>query len=281
MSTILITGASGLIGRHMARALSPNHNVICLSRTKPNIDTIFVKGAFHSFEDLQKLDNYRFDTLIHLGAVTGGCSEEDGMAVNVAGTHRLLRYLIDHNCRKFVMASSIATVGLAAKEFMPIKLPIPDEHPCLARDAYGFSKYLMEEVTRYYSRIYDDADFIDIRLGAVSEDDNPPPLVKAGPIYDWAFVYLGRIFLSDVIKVFTLAVEAPHNPSLRIMNAVGPDSASEDTVPDLMHSWFPERYQQLDLSHYKCTGHERDPVFDITRIKSELGFEPKISILNM
>ncbi len=281
MSTILITGASGLIGRNMAIALSPNHNVICFSRKKPYVDTKFVQGAFHSFEDLKKLDNYRFDTLIHLGAVTGGCSEEDGIVVNVAGTRRLLRYLIDHGCSKFILASSIAAVGLASKEFMPLKLPIPDEHPCLARDGYGLSKYLMEEVMRFYSRIYNDADFIGIRLGAVSEDDNPPALVKVGPIQDWAFVYLGRIFLSDVIKVFTLAVESKHKPGIRIMNAVGPDSASEDTVPDLMRYWFPKYYQQLDLSYYKRPGHERDPVFDISRIKTELGFKPRISIFSI
>ncbi len=59
------------------------------------------------------------------------------------------------------------------------------------------------------------------------------------------------------------------------MNAVGPETVSADTVPDLMRSWFPDRYRDLDLSHYERPGHSRDPVFDITRIKVELGFIPK------
>ncbi len=280
MATILITGASGLIGRNMVKVLSPKHNVICLSRKKIDIECQFVQGTFYSYKDLCKLDRYKIDVLIHLGAVTGGCSEEDGLAVNVDGTRTLLRYLLDNNCRKFVMASSIATVGLAVKEFMPIELPMPDEHPCLAHDAYGLSKYLMEEITRYFSRIYSDADFIDIRLGAVSGDDEPPSLIETGPVYDWAFVYLGRIFLSDAVEAFTLAAEAPHNPGLRIMNAVGPDSASTDTVPDLMRSWFPHAYKDLDLSHYQRPGHEKDPVFAINRIKEELSFEPKVSVFD-
>ena len=156
MSTILVTGASGFIGKALSTSLvqSGKHEVVCMSRNKPQIDVeaAFVQGEFHNLEDLRGLDSHKIDALVHLGAVTGGCTECDGMMVNVEGTRRLMRYLMDGGCRKFVMASSIAVVGLQSMKFRPLELPMPDEHPCLDRDGYGFSKYMMEEVTRYYAR---------------------------------------------------------------------------------------------------------------------------------
>ena len=161
MSTVLITGASGFIGQALAAAMSVDHDVLCMSRHDPDLSLPWIRGEFGSFEDLRQLDDQRIDVVVHLGAVTGGCLEHDGMLVNVDGTRCLMRYLIDRGCRKFVMASSIAAVGFQSTQFRPLQVPIPDEHPCFDRDGYGFSKYLMEEVTRYYSRQNDEIDVID------------------------------------------------------------------------------------------------------------------------
>jgi len=151
VSSVLITGYSGFVGRSLARSMARNHRVVGLSRHQPaDVDAQYVRGKFTSYEDLRLLDRYDFDVAIHLAAVTGGCLESDCVEVNVEGTRRLMRYLIDRGCPKFVMASSIAAVGFQSTRFRPIQLPIPDEHPCLDRDGYGLSKYLMEEVTRYY-----------------------------------------------------------------------------------------------------------------------------------
>src|SRR5579862_2482219 len=106
MSTILITGASGFIGRAQAVEMSRRHTVLCMSRKRPAVDLPWIRGEFGSFEDLRRLDRYTIDVVIHLGAVTGGCSERDGLLVNVEGSRCLMRYLIDRGCRKFVMASS-------------------------------------------------------------------------------------------------------------------------------------------------------------------------------
>ena len=148
MSSILITGASGFIGRSLAESMAARHEVICMSRNDPRLDMPWVRGDFSSLEDLRRLDGKAIDVVVHLAAVTGGCTERDGILVNVEGTRCLMRYLMDRGCRKFVMASSIAAIGIQSAEFRPLQLPIPDEHPCLDRDGYGLSKYLMEEITR-------------------------------------------------------------------------------------------------------------------------------------
>ncbi|MDE2798368.1 MAG: NAD(P)-dependent oxidoreductase, partial [Gemmatimonadota bacterium] len=112
MSTILITGASGFIGRALSASMAEDHRVICMSRKDPELDLPYVNGEFGSFEDLQQLNDEAIDVVIHLAAVTGGCSERDALIVNVEGTRCLMRYLMDRGCRKFVMASSIAAVGM-------------------------------------------------------------------------------------------------------------------------------------------------------------------------
>ncbi len=275
MKTILITGVSGFIGQVLAQTLAKTHHVIGLSRKAidlPGVTTVV--GDFAEPTELSKLDAYSIDVLIHLGAVTGGCSEEDGLRVNVAGTHHLLRYLIGHGCRKFVLASSIAVVGLQSIDFRPLQLPMPDEHPCLDRDGYGFSKYMMEEVTRYLARQNDSLDFINLRLASIVPDEQPPNLRESGPLGAWAIASITKMYLSDTIRCLTLAAEAPPKPGVRIMNAVGAQAAVAEPVPVILRAWYGAEVAGLDLSHYERPGHERDALYDTTRIAAELGFVP-------
>ncbi len=281
MSNILITGTSGFIGRQLAQAMSRSHRVVCLSRKETEVDGVAaLQGDFTSPDDLRRLDSHPIDVVVHLAAVTGGCSEEDGLRVNVLGTHGLLRYLIGRGCRKFVLASSIAAVGFQSVQFRPLRLPMPDEHPCLDRDGYGLSKYLMEEVARYLSRQDEGLDFIAIRLASILPDDRAPRPRKAGPITPWAIGSLSVMYASDAVRCFAMAAEAPFKPGVRILNAVGAQACAEDTVPEILRAWYGPDADRIDLSHYERPGHERDPVFDISRIREELGFAPERSVLS-
>jgi nucleoside-diphosphate-sugar epimerase len=269
MSTVLITGASGFIGQALAAAMSVDHDVLCMSRHDPDLSLPWIRGEFGSFEDLRQLDDQRIDVVVHLGAVTGGCLEHDGMLVNVDGTRCLMRYLIDRGCRKFVMASSIAAVGFQSTQFRPLQVPIPDEHPCFDRDGYGFSKYLMEEVTRYYSRQNDEIDVINLRLSSVPRDEDIPPPKVVEPLRDWSLGGITIMARSDAVRAFSLAAEASHKPGVRIMNAAGPKSWVAVPVVEILRNWWGH---DMDLSFFEESGHEYDSVYDVSRIKQELGF---------
>jgi nucleoside-diphosphate-sugar epimerase len=53
MSTILVTGASGLIGNLLIEELKPRHNVLALSRRKPKGEGLtYMRGDFANWEDL-------------------------------------------------------------------------------------------------------------------------------------------------------------------------------------------------------------------------------------
>lgn len=283
MSRILITGASGFIGSALARTLSSSqhHEPFCLSRSPTDhLGAVSVSGDFAAPEELHILDRYgKIDVLVHLAAVTGGCTEEECLRVNVLGTHGLLRYLIDRGCRKFVLASSIAAVGMQSVDFRPLQLPMPDEHPCLDRDGYGFSKYMMEEVTRYLARQNDELDFINLRLASIAPEDRHLTPQKPGPTPVWGMGKISIMFLSDTVRCLTAAAEAPCKPGVRILNAVGAQACVAVPVPELLRSWYGREADQMDLSHYERPGRERDPVYDITRIREELGFEPQVPIL--
>ena len=271
MSTILVTGASGFIGHALTQSLAAKHTVIAMSRhaPKPKLDVAFVRGDFQCFEALQALNRFAIDTAVHLAAVTGGCSERDGIMVNVEGTRVLMRYLMDHGCRKFVLASSIAAVGFQSVKFRPRQMPIPDEHPCLDRDGYGVAKYLMEEVTRYYSRQRPEIDVINLRLASVCPDDPPPQLKTVCPIHEWHLGALTIMLRSDAARVFTAAAETPYKPGVRVMNATGPKAWVKDPVAQILRGWYGT---DVDVSHFEQAGHEFDSVYDVSRIRQELGF---------
>ncbi|MEZ4866989.1 MAG: NAD(P)-dependent oxidoreductase [Caldilineaceae bacterium] len=270
MSTILITGASGFIGKALATALAPHHQVICMSRRAPGLAELpYVRGEFGSFEDLRQLDRYAIDVVIHLGAVTGGCLERDGILVNVEGTRCLMRYLMERGCHKFVMASSIAAVGFQSPKFRPVQLPIPDEHPCLDRDGYGLSKYLMEEVTRYYQRQLETLDVINLRLSSVRPDENPGQPEGVRPLRPWALGGITVMVLADAVRAFSLAAEAPYKPGVRILNATASRAWSSAPTADVLRNWWGN---DVDLAYFEQPGHEYAAAYAVSAIERELGF---------
>ena len=269
MSTILVTGASGFIGQALAPSLADRHDVICMGRSNPRLELPWVRGDFGAFEDLRALDRYAIDAVVHLAAVTGGCLERDGILVNVEGTRCLMRYLIDRGCEKFVFASSIAAVGFQSVRFRPLQLPIPDEHPCLDRDGYGLSKYMMEQIIHYYWRQNEQIDAIALRLASISDDEHIPPPVRVSPLGQWALGRITQMARSDVVRAFTLAVEAPYAPGVRIMNAAAPRAWAAEPVADILANWWGD---EVDLSYFRQEGNEYDAVYDVRCIERELGF---------
>jgi nucleoside-diphosphate-sugar epimerase len=271
---ILITGASGFIGKALVKHLTDKHTVISLSRTAPEGAAVYVQGSFDSAEDLQGLNSYEIHAVIHLAAVTGGCSEEDGLAVNVLGTRRLYRYLLDRGCRKFIMASSIAAAGGLSEDFIPLELPIPDHHPCLASDAYGLSKAMAEELTRYFHRLHRDTDFINLRLGAVAAGDWTPPVLEAGSRPSLPFITLAHVYAEDVVEGITAALHAPLKPGVRTLNLVGPEVTSNLPVEEVIGSIVGDSY---NLENYHFPGHKFKPLYAMEHFKTEFGFEPSRS----
>ena len=77
MANVLITGASGFIGRALSADMTTRHRVLCFSRSDPELDLPWIRGQFGAFEDLRQLDDETIDAIIHLAAAKGGGSSEN------------------------------------------------------------------------------------------------------------------------------------------------------------------------------------------------------------
>jgi nucleoside-diphosphate-sugar epimerase len=271
MMNILVTGASGFIGKKLVGRLVLDHNVICLSRQSFQSDATFVQGSFDRIEDLHGLDGHRIDAVVHLASVTGGCTEEDGLAVNVLGTRRLYRYLLDRGCAKFITASSIAATGGLDDSFIPLELPMKADHPCLATDAYGLSKSMVEQLTHYFHRQNPSAEFINLRFGAVANEDWIPPLVERDVRLSVPFIVLGHVYASDVVEGVARVADAPIRAGIRTFNLVGPDITSQIPASEILTSILGE---QFDLDYYKIPGNEYRPLYEMDSFIDAFGYAP-------
>lgn len=269
MSCILVTGASGFIGKALAAKLAERHDVVAMSRKNPELDSVsFVPGEFGEFEDLRRLDPYPIEAVVHLAAVTGDTTERSAVLVNGEGSRCLMRYLLDRGCRKFVLASSIALVGFQSTAFRPLRLPIPDDHPCLDRDGYGFSKHLMEQIARFYARQNPELDVTQLRLSTVVPDNAQPEGMM--DLMEWSLGRLTFMLLSDAVELFVRAIESPADPGERTMNAACHRVWSSEPTARLLKHWYGG---DADVSHFEQPGHEFDCPYDVSCLNAYYGFE--------
>lgn len=283
MSTVLVTGASGLLGAQLApRLAARDHRVITMSRRASQGGHVSVAGDFTAFEDLRRLDAERIDCVVHLAAEVGGCSEEAGLATNVLGSRRLFRYLLERGCRRFVVASSIAATGCLSAGFLPRSVPIEDRHPCLAVDAYGLSKSLAEGVADYFARVFPDAEFLSLRFGLAMElvrrSRGHVPMSSLGAAPQVPFLYLGYVAADDMLSGLEAMVEAPRRPGSRVYNLVGPNVRCSDSVADVLRAALGARAEGLDLREFERRGTDCPPLYSMEALRRDTGFVPRVSV---
>ena len=278
MKKLLITGASGLIGKSMVSALWKEYEIIAVSRKSLDIDNAqfnMVQMDFTKEEDLSKLDKYDVDVVVHLGAVTGGCSERDGVLVNCEGTRLFTQYMIKQGCKKFVYASSIATIGTQDVNYVPEQIPIPDEAPCKDLFGYGLSKYLMEEVLRYLSRQHPDVDMMAIRLSSVPDQKGFDNFVERAkndgflPKGPWMINGLEVLCPADTVDLFKRAVDKALNPGLLILNGVPQYTNLPFTTASQLKYWWGDK---VDTSYYEMEGNEYKTLYSNKKLVEHLEF---------
>lgn len=149
---VLIVGGAGYIGSIVARLLFEKQmDVVVLDNLSlghrqalpPPVplmegdmaDAAFVENLFSS---------HRFDAVMHFAAFAlVGESVTAPLAYyhnNVANTVSLLRAMKAFKVRHFIFSSSAAVFGI------PEKIPIPETHPRVPINPYGWSKRMVEQV---------------------------------------------------------------------------------------------------------------------------------------
>lgn len=274
---VLVTGASGLVGSALSSALRQRgHVVIGLSRSEMSEVDNEVRGDFRDAESLAEATSHSIDAVVHLAAEVGGCSEQAGIEVNVEGTRRLLRHCLDSGIRRFAIASSIAAAIGLDRSLVPERLPVGDSAESIATDAYGISKWLMEQLIFYFQRQVPDAMVFMPRIGVVVKPDAPPASIETVQRALFPLISLSTIALEDVVRSFIAALEGPHTPGVHRFNLVSPLLRSPLTVQETLPLLFGDQEITADLSWYGEPGREHASFFESERVWEFLALHPHI-----
>lgn len=142
---ILLTGASGFLGRHIAERIMRNDSFELVAAVRANIDLPVTQvcipdGLDHDTDWSAALKGQ--DIVIHAAARAHIMNDEsvDPLAeyrrVNVAGTLRFAQQAVEHGIKRFIFISSIKVNGEGTSFDRPYRV---DDAP-KPEDAYGVSK---------------------------------------------------------------------------------------------------------------------------------------------
>jgi nucleoside-diphosphate-sugar epimerase len=148
---ILITGASGFIGRHLVRRLAKTEdNIICLVRSEKKVrrylpsNIRLVYADLGNYEGLRKELDSSVDMIFHCAGYVSNRGKAMLERVNVLGTENICRLALELKVKKFIYLSSVAVVS-ANRE-----TPLVEETDYRASNPYGESKIKAERVVLDY-----------------------------------------------------------------------------------------------------------------------------------
>ncbi len=153
MKTILLTGATGFLGRHLARRLTQDgHRLRCTIRdpkkashlVEQNADLIVGDLSDRGIVDVAVRD---VDAVVHAAAKIGGWGRRESYVKNnVVVTRNLLEASAKHGVKRFVYLSSVAIYGMQPDRWLTEESP-----PRKQADPYCQTKLECEHLVRQYS----------------------------------------------------------------------------------------------------------------------------------
>lgn len=168
---ILITGATGFIGRHLTYALSKSYPVRCLVRKTSNISVLKEFDVSIVYGDLLKKDSLlpalnQIDLVYHLAGEVYSSRKYDYYKGNILATKNLLEICRESGVKKIIFLSSVGVYKPVTK-----KILLNEESECNPITYYGKTKLYAEEMIKNH-----DIPWIIIRAPVVYGPYQPPAL---------------------------------------------------------------------------------------------------------
>ncbi len=197
---ILVTGASGFIGRNFIEASRTNYRLFCLARRSQNEAGVPKhKNLLWIQVDIAKWDTFReavkvikdhggVDYVLHLAGYYDFSNKwnDEYQRTNVKGTHNVLKLAKLLGIKRFIFSSS-----LAACEFPPVGESVSEDYPPDADFPYAWSKRKGEKLIKEHQEWFP---CTIVRLAAVYSDWCEYP-----PLYIFLTTWLTRNWKSKII----------------------------------------------------------------------------------
>lgn len=266
---VLVTGANGFLGGKLLPLLAEKHEVRGLVRTPPDSPQFdFTLADVRDFESVRKaLDG--IEAVIHLAAMTAKPSAKDPLTahdINVKGTYNLAEAAVQAGVRRIVFASTIAVIGSLSKEFVPEYVPVDENHPCLAKDTYGITKHLGEEILKAYSRQHNLAT-VCLRLNWV-QDTRAAGASPGGQATFWS-----TVDYRDVMQAIILALETDITGN-EIINVASENNWFNQDSLDLVRQHYPNVI--VDNGYF--AQNPKRGIFSISKAQRVLDYQPQYEL---
>ena len=148
---ILITGATGFIGRHLVKRLAKEnkYSISCLVRTTSNITPLKPYGVEFIYADITDSSsvtriNGNFDVLYHCAALVENENPDTLNHINKVGTHNACDLAYRLGIQRVIYLSSVAVVSGNDN------IPLIEDLPYAATNKYGQSKIEAEKIALEY-----------------------------------------------------------------------------------------------------------------------------------
>jgi len=299
LSRILVTGASGFIGAAVTTALAERGDgVWAFDRVRgraiesavqrfPSIH--FVPGEITEWQHVAgAIKESRPDAVIHCAAIVGVVASVNApfatMRVNVGGAINLMEAMRLLGVRRLINISTEEVYGDFGSD------TITEDHPCFPVMPYGISKFAVEQLARDYGRLHD-LDCIHLRTcwvyGPGLPRERPPKtLVDAAvagrPLHlaTGADFRVDHVYIEDVVAGVLAALDKKEH-RYDVYHVASGVASSLGEIVDIVKEIVPDAQLSIGTGPMQF-GDRIDVVrkgaLDITRAKSELGYEPRFDL---
>ena len=279
---IVVTGGSGKAGGPLVEELasdgsrSASHDVLVFD-TAPMPERDGVRFLRGEIQDLGQVYGALAgaDAAIHLAGIHthGIVSNEETFRINAMGTFNVHEAAWRLGIPRVVTMSSEAVLGWAPgsweREHVPAYLPIDEDHPVGAQDAYGLSKVACEAIARSYTA-KSGMETVILRPPWIVSPEELDGLRNAGGVTPARFGLYHYIDARDLAAACRAAVERPLAGTHTLFVGSG-----ETTVAEPLSTLYPRLLPAIGDKAKALTG-ARGPV-STERARTLLDWAPEHS----